>query len=281
MVMQASCLCGVVAYEVSGPFVEAHHCHCGFCRKAHGTPYATYAIAPAAGITWLRGRDRIRRYESSPGFERAFCDRCGAIVPGSEVQGLAFIPLGNADGDPGVRAEMHIFSASKAPWWEIGDALPRHAAFPPGFDAQSQPTPEPRDPPGGVRGSCLCGRIAFVLRGRPRSVQSCHCGRCRKARAAGHATNMLLGIDACEITRGASEIATYKVPEARFFTQAFCPTCGSAVPRLDPSRGIAVVPMGSLDDDPGVRPERHIFVADKAPWIDIHDALPRFDGAPP
>jgi hypothetical protein len=270
-----------VAYQVADPFIEAHHCHCGFCRKAHGTPYATYGVAPAAGLRWLRGQDQVQRYESSPGFSRAFCGRCGSIVPGDEAQGVVFVPLGNVDGDPGVRAEMHIFTATKAPWWDIGDTLPQHAAFPPEFDAPVHPTREPHDPPGGVRGSCLCGRITFVVRGRPRSTQSCHCGRCRKARAAAHATNMLVGIDQCEFTRGASAIASYKLPEARFFTQAFCPTCGSAVPRLDASRGLAVIPMGSLDDDPPARPERHIFVADKASWVEIHDALPRFDGPPP
>ena len=59
--VEASCLCGAVAYQVTEPFLEAHHCHCGFCRKAHGTPYASYGIAPAAGIRWVTwaGTDRL------------------------------------------------------------------------------------------------------------------------------------------------------------------------------------------------------------------------------
>jgi len=38
-----------------------------------------------------------------------------------------------------------------------------------------------------------------------------------------------------------------------------------------------------LDDDPGVRPESHIFVGSKAPWYDITDDLPQFaeSGLPP
>ena len=38
--------------------------------------------------------------------------------------------------------------------------------------------------------------------------------------------------------------------------------------------------MGSLDDDPGVRPSLHIFVGSKAPWYDITDKLPQFDKFP-
>ena len=81
--------------------------------------------------------------------------------------------------------------------------------------------------------------------------------------------------------RGETQLQSYKLPEARFFTQAFCARCGSPVARLDPSRGIAIVPAGSLDGDPGVRVMEHIFVDSKAPWFEILDALPRHAEAAP
>jgi hypothetical protein len=276
-----SCLCGDVAYEIAGPFLEAHHCHCGFCRKAHGTPYATYGMAPAADMRWLRGEGAITRYESSPGFQRAFCGRCGSIVPGPGVPGLVFVPLGNLDGDPGVRPSSHIFAASKAPWWEIRDGLPQHAAFPPGFDAPVHATRAPQDPPGRPRGSCLCGRVAFVVTGDWLRARCCYCGRCRKAHAAGHASNAGLPDDGLRFTRGEGELASYKVPDAKFFRQVFCRRCGSKLPRIDRDRRLAVVPMGSFDDDPGIRPQRHIFVKDRAPWVGIHDDLPQHAEYPP
>lgn len=271
-----SCLCGEVAYEVSGPFLEAHHCHCGFCRKEHGTPYASYGVAPAAGMRWLRGQGAIARYESSPGFERAFCSRCGSILPGPGTAELVFLPLGNLDGDPGVRPTMHIFTGSKAPWWEIRDGLPQHAAFPPGFDAPVHATRAPQDPPGRPRGSCLCGHVAFVAEADPVTARCCYCGRCRKARAAAHASNLFVPAAGLRFTRGQAELASFKVPGARFFKQVFCRHCGSKLPNLDPERGIAVIPMGSYDDDPGIRPRAHTFVADRAPWAGIYDDLPQY-----
>jgi len=276
---RGSCLCGEVAYEVEGALEHTHHCHCTYCRKSHGTPFATGSLAPAR--RWLRGEQHVARYESSPGFFRFFCTRCGSALPGDPVSGFTFIPLGTLDTDPGVRPGFHMFVASKAPWWEIRDALPAFDGFPPGIDAAPVADRPLRDAPGATRGSCLCGAVAFRIEGKPILARSCHCGRCRKARGTAFATNMLVPIDALRFTRGEGELASYKVPEAKFYTQVFCRTCGAKLPRIDPGRGFAIVPLGSLDDDPGVRPSEHIWVGSKAPWDEIHDDLPRHEAAPP
>jgi hypothetical protein len=47
------------------------------------------------------------------------------------------------------------------------------------------------------------------------------------------------------------------------------------------ARGIALVPAGSLDSDPGMRPLAHIYTSYKAPWFDITDSLLQHAGAPP
>ena len=39
---------------------------------------------------------------------------------------------------------------------------------------------------------------------------------------------------------------------------------------------IVGIPAGTLDVDPGMRPQRHVFVEFKAPWFEINDSLPRF-----
>ena len=73
----------------------------------------------------------------------------------------------------------------------------------------------------------------------------------------------------------------YTLPEAQFFRQVFCRTCGSAIPSVNPARNLAVIPTGTLDDDPGTRPQAHIFVGSKAPWDEIRGALPRHAAYPP
>jgi hypothetical protein len=38
------------------------------------------------------------------------------------------------------------------------------------------------------------------------------------------------------------------------------------------------VAMGTLVDDPSIRPSAHIFVGSKAPWYVITDDLPQYQG---
>lgn len=274
------CLCGDVEWTAEGPLERMTHCHCSRCRKAHGTPFATYAFAPAAGFR-LGGGDSVARYESSPGFFRSFCGRCGSVVPGSEHDGLVELATGSLTTDPGVRPVAHIFVGSKQPWYAITDGLPQHGAFPPGVDLPALADLPPPAADGGRRGSCLCGAVHFVLAGTPITARSCHCSRCRLARAAAHAANLVAPHDAIRVTRGADEIASYKIPDAQFFRQTFCRLCGGKVPRHDEGRGIAIAPLGSFDDDPGIRPEMHMYVASKAPWFEITDALPQHPAGVP
>jgi hypothetical protein len=61
----------------------------------------------------------------------------------------------------------------------------------------------------------------------------------------------------------------------------FCKVCGSPmVNSWDPEPDMYGLAMGSLDDDPGIRPSCHIFVGSKAPWHDITDDLPRYENFP-
>ena len=191
------------------------------------------------------------------------------------------MPAGCLNEDPGVRPTAHIFAPSKAPWHRIGDDLQRFDAYPAPEDGpvidRSGAGPA-KD--GVLRGSCLCGDVAYEVRGPIKAVHNCHCSRCRKARAAAHTTNGFTAIDAVVFTRGEDKLRTYKLPTARFFTQVFCTRCGSGMPRLDPERKIAVIPFGSLDDDPGRGAEDHIFTGSKAPWYTIADELPCFEAMP-
>jgi hypothetical protein len=141
----------------------------------------------------------------------------------------------------------------------------------------------PRLPPapGTVRGSCLCGEVAFVVEGPPTTARYCHCLRCRKGRGAAHAATLGAPIDAVRFVRGAERVREFKVPAARWYTQAFCGACGGKLPRLDRERQVAIVPMGALDDDPGIRPVCQIFAASKAPWIELDPAIPAYDEAAP
>ncbi len=274
-----SCLCGAVRYRLDAPAKRMTHCHCSMCRKAHGAAFATYVSCAPSDLRWLSGEPDVVLYQSSPGVQRAFCHRCGSVAPSVFGEHVS-VPAGNLDGDPGARPSCHIFTAETAPWHVITDDLPRHD----NWDGEGpRPAIQSRQPgaaASALRGSCLCGRVTFEVVEPIQRANNCYCSRCRKARSAAHASNAFTSMAGARFTGGEDNLASYKLPEARFFTVTFCRTCGSGVPRLDPGRNIAVIPMGALDDDPQRGIDSEIFTAYAAPWYPAAGAMPRFAEAP-
>lgn len=282
-VCTGSCLCGVVQWHAHGPFGPMVHCHCSMCRKAHGSAFATFVGAPAAGFAWTSGADNVAVYASSEQWARCFCRTCGSITPPPEEPGeMVFLPAGNLLEDCGARPSMHMFAASRAPWTTLADDLERHSGAPPGY-AAPEVVREPRraERPGAVPGSCLCGTVRYEITGAPAFMANCHCSRCRRGRSAAHATNLFVKLEALRWLQGEDAVRVFDLPGAERFGINFCPTCGSGVPRWSPGIGLYNVPAGSLDGDPGLRPNYHIYVASKAPWFEITDDLPRYAEGPP
>jgi hypothetical protein len=276
------CLCGAVQYEIAGPFTLMMNCHCSMCRKHHGASFATFVAAPPSGFRWIAGEDAIASYRSSEHGRRSFCRRCGSVTPTLMPDaGLAIAPAGNLDGDLGITPQLHTFVGSKAPYYTITDSLPQHEAMPQEFGGGTgveRARVTQRE--GVIDGSCLCGAVAYEVR-NPIRMYNCHCTRCRRGRSAAHGTNLFMKLDSLAFVRGEELVAQYKVPDAKFFTVAFCTRCGSGAPRLSRDRGFATVPAGTLDTDPGPLPIHHIYVDSKAPWFEITDALPRYAEGPP
>ena len=132
-----------------------------------------------------------------------------------------------------------------------------------------------------IPGSCLCGAVAFRVRGPFERFVLCHCSRCRKATASAHAANLFTAPDHLRWLRGAGLVRRYQLPEARSFSKCFCTQCGSALPYLSRDGTHLIVPAGVLDEDPGAVPDRQIFWDARAPWLDAGRRAPCFAGYPP
>ncbi len=133
-VVQGSCLCGDVAYEIDGPALRMYYCHCSRCRQGRSAAHCANAFYKADGFRWTRGADNVQDVPL-PGaqyFGTAFCRRCGGKVPRVSVaRNVVSVPAGSLDGDPGTTANAHIYVDSKAPWFDITDDLPQFAEMPP------------------------------------------------------------------------------------------------------------------------------------------------------
>jgi hypothetical protein len=274
-----ACLCGAQRYEIAGPFQLMLHCHCSMCRKHHGAAFATFVAASLDGFRWHKGESDTATYASSPQGARAFCRRCGSVAPTLSPQmGLAILPAGNLEGELGIEPQGHVFSASRAPWYEIADTLVQHAAGPPEFGGRAVERPARETSRHGVRGSCLCGDVVFEASPEALSFVHCHCEQCRRGCSAAHGSVLAVPAAAFVWLAGTSGIAAPGAP-ASACSRPFCRRCGSLLPRVLPEQGRVSVPAGALDQDPGVRPQAHHCVAQKASWSTIADGLPRVAGA--
>ena len=129
-----------------------------------------------------------------------------------------------------------------------------------------------------LEGRCGCGAVSYAVADAFAFAVYCHCSLCR--RATGAAFKPLAGIarDRLRVTEGAEAIL---IVGAATWHDARCGTCGSLLYAVVRDGTFAHVAMGTLVDDPTIRPTAHIFVGSKAPWYAITDDLPQHDGHMP
>ena len=132
-----------------------------------------------------------------------------------------------------------------------------------------------------LNGSCLCGAVLYQASGEITRFTHCHCSRCRKATGTGHATNLIMKQAKVEWIQGGELVHRYKVPTAERFTTSFCSECGAPLPRFVAEMAMAVMPAGSLDQTPGIKPQAHIFWDSRTDWSCAEGGLPVFAEYPP
>jgi hypothetical protein len=135
-----------------------------------------------------------------------------------------------------------------------------------------------------TEGSCLCGSVRFAVDGRLSPLQYCHCTRCRKASGSAFVAAVAARTGNFRWLAGADLVQVFTAPIRESpppYRSVFCRRCGSDLPLYDPQQPFVVIPVGTLDRHPEIQPFRHIFVGYKAPWYEIHDGLPQFEGHVP
>ncbi len=132
---------------------------------------------------------------------------------------------------------------------------------------------------GTLSGSCLCGAVRYRATGEVTRFYHCHCSRCRKATGTGHASNLFLEGTLLWLS-GEDQLASYKPPEAKRFTNVFCRNCGGRVPRFVEAAGVVMIPAGSLDEEPGQLPQARIFTGFRTDWSCGSSELPEFEEYP-
>jgi hypothetical protein len=121
MRLQGGCDCGDVRYEVEGPPLIVHACHCRWCQRETGSAFALNAMIEADRVTLLRGEPELVWVPSASGRGQviARCPTC-RIAVWSNYAGagplLRFVRVGTLDTPDAAPPDVQIFTASKLPW---------------------------------------------------------------------------------------------------------------------------------------------------------------------
>lgn len=125
-----------------------------------------------------------------------------------------------------------------------------------------------------LSGRCECGTVRYRVADAFRYAANCHCSRCRAA--TGSAFKAFAGIEREKLALTAGQDSLLVVGEEDA-NDTRCGVCGSLLFSVVRDGASVHVAMGSLVDDPSIRPSAHIFVGSKAPWFEITDDLPQFE----
>jgi len=126
-----------------------------------------------------------------------------------------------------------------------------------------------------IDGECFCGSVKYEIDGPLKNARSCHCSRCRKV--FGSASSAFAEIDDSSKFKwieGEDKVQMYESEKG--WGLGFCSVCGSTLCGLYQGNVMGVT-MGTIDGDPGIEIERHIFVGSKAPWDHIGGTAQQFE----
>lgn len=125
------------------------------------------------------------------------------------------------------------------------------------------------------QGGCLCGDVRFEVRGYPRSVFHCHCASCRRHTGAAVATFAAFATTP-ERFRWSGKTAPASFHSSPGVTRGFCRRCGTPLSyQGEKYPGEIHLNIGIFDHPEVLEPTAHYFTAEKIPWFDTADSLPR------
>ncbi len=128
-------------------------------------------------------------------------------------------------------------------------------------------------------GSCFCNKVSYEIINNLGIFQYCHCSRCRKFTGSAFASNILVLPEYFKWLSGEEYIGRYEPAEPKYFATTFCKNCGSSLPWLVKTGNTVVVPAGTLNSDPMIRPMQNIYCASKA-WYIEPNTLPQYEELP-
>lgn len=116
--LRGSCLCGGVRYCIRGEAREVVNCFCGQCRKTSGHYVAATRVSKENLI--IETQDTLCWYESSPGINRGFCQKCGSnLFWDNQQDDQISVMAGTLDMPTGLQTTENIYEQDASDYFVL------------------------------------------------------------------------------------------------------------------------------------------------------------------
>jgi len=135
--------------------------------------------------------------------------------------------------------------------------------------------------PAPYTGTCLCGRVRFLLLAEPLTFYVCHCLDCQ--RRTGGAALPVMWVRRCDIhvVEGEAVLREFDLGNGRQRRSRLCAQCDTrlwAEPQDKPD--IAILRPGTLLNQSEFQPVAHLYVRSRQPWFSIPADVAQFETEP-
>jgi hypothetical protein len=128
------CLCGAVAYAITGEPEATLVCHCKDCQKYTGSAFAT-VIFFTNDLVQITGE--LQGYDSATDagnvMTRTFCPTCGTHITENSTgfPGVVVLTAGTLDDPSWIKPTAQCFAGRKQPWAYLTDEIQKFDGLPP------------------------------------------------------------------------------------------------------------------------------------------------------
>ncbi len=142
--LEGGCTCRRVRYRMMTPPMFVHCCHCRWCQRETGSAFVLNAMIESDRVNAVEGAPEVvlTPSESGKGQKISRCLNC-RVALWSNYSGagdkVRFVRVGTLDDPDRLPPDIHIFTASKQPWFHLPEGA---LAFPGYYDRQACWPPE-------------------------------------------------------------------------------------------------------------------------------------------
>src|SRR5215210_6946818 len=122
-----------------------------------------------------------------------------------------------------------------------------------------------------MKGSCLCGAVAYEVDRLDMPILHCHCTTCRKAHAAPFAPTAGVYREHFRWLRGEEKLSFYESSPGKH--RYFCSVCGSHLVASRASQAHVVLRVVTLDENPHASSQAHIWTSHDVPWLEYGETV--------